>query len=134
MNGFVKMIEDAAKTLPPTVKLPPLQGPSMPRCTHCQDKAPSVSPLGFCHDCQRDVDRGYSLREKAGRLANSFEGGKGTLTHAIIVSTHPAYTYSREKSACNTQPGKRSAGWVKPFVDTELPTCRQCLAKIKEKK
>lgn len=58
----------------------------------------------------------------AGRLANGFERGKGSLIHA---SKHPEYG----PALCGREPRVQ---WVRPFGEGQLmPTCKRCLSLMK---
>jgi len=59
----------------------------------------------------------YEILRKTGRLANGFEGGRGSLYHAVISST----------ALCGTEPGRLSSWSV---YEGEKVTCGKCLKRL----
>lgn len=62
---------------------------------------------------------------KAGRCADGFEGGHGSVVHGVADGIE----FGMGKALCRTQPGRRSVGWVKPYKEKPI-NCASCLKKM----
>lgn len=76
-----------------------------------------------CRQCAEDEDRGYQVKQLAGRCADGFEGGHGRLWHAINL----------DGALCGAKPGRRSAGWSTYTIYGQDVTCPKCLKKLRLK-
>ena len=62
----------------------------------------------------------YEILRKTGRLSNGYEGGRGSLYHAVVSGI----------ALCGTEPGRLS-GWG--VYAGEKVTCVKCLKKINKR-
>ncbi len=118
------MLEEIAARYPAPPELEPLQWVEpRPMCSDCRDHE-VMMPGDICEHCKLDNQRGYSVMYKMGRLANGAALDSGTVYHAV----GDGYDYGMGKALCGTEPGRRSAGWMRQV--NQQVTCKACLRKL----
>jgi len=144
VSGFLQQIVDAYDALPESGKQEAAErATNAPEasetCKRCRDTfygAGSVlNEAGYCPDCQKCIDRGYDIAEKAGRCANGGQLDGGVVFHAILMDDDNGsgpFEYSRVKAACSTRPGNRSVGWSNWKPEDRKVTCERCLARLEK--
>jgi len=95
----------------------------MTLCTVCRD-VDVDNDKGICSRCQKEQAQGYQVRSLSGRCADGFEGGHGTLFHAVEFENYVA--------VCGAKPGRRSAGWSMWGHGKDV-TCPRCITKLERR-
>jgi hypothetical protein len=75
-------------------------------------------------------DKELRAARKAGRCADGFERGSGSVVH-IVPSARPFGDYHAGAALCGTKPGRRSAGWVDlaGYFGQSGVTCVRCVSR-----
>lgn len=107
------MFEELASRTPQST--PIIREEPAPRCYDHHHDLP-------CPQCAENKERGYSVRQLAGRCANGFEGGHGIKWHAV-----PNDDY---KAICGATYGRRSAGWSSYQIIGQSVTCPKCIKRL----